>query len=139
MRILILIMSMLVFSSCNDYNFKLSELKHETLKYLDLPLAVKEFLKQPHSFDKENPSSLVLINSKETDRYILEVVNTWVGPWVAYEKLIDKEKNNFYRIEQGTPSPFFVYENKLYIPDRFNIIFVPKNIEEVEFTCYTLK
>lgn len=130
---------MLVFSSCNDYNFKLSELKHEKLKYLDLPLAVKEFLKQPHSFDNENPSSLVLINSKETDRYILEVVNTWVGPWVAYEKLIDKEKNNFYRIEQGTPSPFFVYENKLYIPDRFNIIFVPKNIEEVEFTCYTLK
>jgi len=139
MRKLILVMSMLVLTSCNDYNFDLSELEHEELRFSDLPVAVKDFLIQPPELDNENPGSLILINPKETDRYILEVVNTRVGPWVAYEKLIDIKKNIFYKIEQGTPSPFFVYENKLYIPDRFNIIFVSKRIEEVEFTCYTLK
>lgn len=139
MRKLILVMSMLVLTSCNDYNFDLSELEHEELRFSDLPVAVKDFLIQPPELDNENPGSLILINPKETDRYILEVVNTRVGPWVAYQKLIDIKNNIFYKIEQGTPSPFFVYENKLYIPDRFNIIFVSKRIEEVEFTCYTLK
>jgi hypothetical protein len=120
------------------YNF--GKHKGKTIKEVHIIAdAVKDFLIQPPELDNENPGSLILINPKETDRYILEVVNTRVGPWVAYEKLIDIKKNIFYKIEQGTPSPFFVYENKLYIPDRFNIIFVSKRIEEVEFTCYTLK
>ena len=139
MRNLILIMSMFVFSSCNEYDFEISDLNYEKLMFSDLPLAVKEFLMQPRNLDNENPSSLVLINPKESNRYILEVVNTLVGPWVDYMKLLDAKNEVSYRINQGVPSPFFIYKNKLYIPDRFNIIFVSEKIEEVEFTCYTLK
>ncbi len=130
---------MFIFNSCSDYDFKITELKHENLKFSDLPIAVKEFLMQPPDFDNENPSSLILINSKEADRYALEIVNTWVGTWVDYMKLLDTTNKVSYRINQGVPSPFFVYENKLYIPNRYNIIVVNKNIEEVEFTCYILK
>ena len=139
MRNLILIMSMFVFSSCNEYDFEISDLNYEKLMFSDLPLAVKEFLMQPRNLDNENPSSLVLINPKESSRYSLEVVNTSVGPWVDYMKLLDAKNEVSYRINQGVPSPFFIYKNKLYIPDRFNIIFVSEKIEEVEFTCYTLK
>jgi hypothetical protein len=140
MRTLILIVSMLIFSSCSNYDFKISELKYDKLKFSELPVTVKEFLIQPPEFDNENPSSLIFINSKESDRYVFEVVfNSWVSSWVDYMKLIDTKNKVSYRINQGVPSPFFVYENKLYIPNKYNIVVVNKNIEEVEFTCYILK
>lgn len=139
MRNLLIIFSILFLCSCRDFDYKISELKHEKLKFSDLPVAVKEFLMQPPDFDNEKPTSLVLVNSKELDRYVLEVVNTRVGPWVAYMKLIDTTKKISYKINQGVPVPFFVYRNKLYIPNRYNIVVVNNNIEEVEFTCYILK
>ncbi len=139
MRTLIIIVSMFIFNSCSNYDFKITDLKHDNLKFIDLPVAVKEFLIQPPEFDNENPSSLILINSKDSDRYVLETVKTWIGPWVDYMKLIDTKNKVSYRINQGVPSPFFVYENKLYMPNKFNIVVVNKNLEEVEFTCYILK
>lgn len=130
---------MFIFNSCSNYDFKISELKQEKLRFSDLPIEVKEFLIHPPEFDNENPSLLILINSVEAERYKLEVVNTSVGPWTDYLKLIDIRSKVTYRINQGTPNPFFVYQNKLYIPNRYNIVFVNKGIEEVEFTCYILK
>ncbi len=139
MRNLLIILSVLFLNSCRNYDFEISELKHEKLKFSELPVAVKEFLLQPPDFNNVNPSSLVLINSKESDRYVLEIVNTRIGPWVDYMKLKDTIKIVSYKINQGVPNPFFVYENKLYIPNRYNIVVVNENIEEVEFTCYILK
>ncbi len=139
MRNLLILFSILILSSCSNYDFKISELNHEKLKFSELPVPVMEFLMQEHEFNNVNPSSLVVINSEKPDRYVLEVVNTQFGPWVDYMKLIDTSKKVSYKINQGVPSPFFVYENKLYIPNRYNIVVVKKNIEEVEFTCYTLK
>ena len=89
---------MFLFNSCSNYDFKITELKHEKLNFVDLPVAVKEFLIQPPEFDNENPSPLVLINSKESDRYVLETVNTWIGPWVDYMKLIDTKNKVSYKI-----------------------------------------
>lgn len=135
----LIIASMFIFNSCTNYDCKITELKHENLKFVDLPVAVKEFLIQPPEFDNENPSPLILINSKESDRYFLETVKTWIGPWVDYMKLIDTKNKVSYRINRSVPEPFFIYENKLYIPNRYNIVVVNKNIEQVEFTCYVLK
>lgn len=128
-----------MLSSCNSDDFKLSELKSEKLKFSDLPNEVKEFLLQPPESDPFNPSSLIFITSVEAERYKLEVVKTKVGPWTDYLKLIDTKNKVSYRIKQGTPSPFFIYRNIVYIPNRYNIVVVNKNLEEVEFTCYTLK
>ncbi len=130
---------MFVFNSCSNYDFNISELKHENLKFSDLPIEMKEFLMQPPEFDYENPSSLILINSKESDRYVLEIVNTRVGPWVDYMKLMDNSNKISYRINQGVPSPFFVFENKLYISNRFYIHTDVDDISKIEFTCYILK
>ncbi len=139
MKKLLFVISILVFNNCCDYGFKLSEFKHEKLNFLDLPIEVKEFLRQAPNFENENPSSLFFINPEESSRYVLEIVNTWIGPWTDYMKLIDMKNDVSYRIDQGVPSPFFVFENKLYIPDKFNIIVVSNYKKDVEFTCYYLK
>lgn len=140
MRTLTIIISMFIFNSCSNYDFKISELKHEKLKFSDLPVAVQEFLIQPTEFDNENPSSLIIINSQEADRYVSEVIfNKWVNSWVDYVKLIDTKSKISYRINQGVPDPYIVFDNKLYIPDRFNILTTVDNMNKVEFTCYILK
>lgn len=136
---LIIVSSILFLCSCRNYDFKISELKQEKLKFSDLPIEMKEFLMRPLEFDFEHPSSLILINPKESDRYVLEAVNTWVGPWVDYMKLIDKSNKFSYRINQGVPSPFFVFENKLYISNRFYIHTDIDDITKIEFICYMLK
>lgn len=128
-----------MFTSCSGYDFKISELKQEKLRFSDLPIAVQEFLIHPPEFDNKNTSPLILINSKDSDRYVLETVNTRVGPWTDYFKLLDVRNKFSYKINQGTANPFFIYENKLYIPNRYGIVVVNENLEEVEFTCYLLK
>ncbi len=139
MRNLIIVLIVL-FGSCKRSEYKISELKSEVLTFSDLPLTMKEFLSQPPSNNNDNnSSSLVLINSKDSSRYDLEVIKTWYGPWVDCLKIHDATTNIRYKINQGVPSPFFIYENRLYIPDRFNTLFVNKNIEQVKFTSYLLK
>ena len=139
MRIL-LITLIIVLSSCKNYDFKITELKQEKLKYVELPIPVKDFLIEPLVYDNENPSSLILINNEEKQRYKLEVVyNNWVSSWVDYMKLIDVRNKISYRINQGVPSPFFIYENKLYIPNRFNFSSSIDDLNKVIFTCYFLK
>lgn len=131
---------MLVFSSCNAYDFKISELEHEKMKFSDLPTSVKEFLIQSLEFDNVSQNSLTIIDLKETDRYTFEVIfNKWVSSWVDYVKLIDTKSKISYRINQDVPEPYILFDNKLYIPDRFNIFTTVDDINEVEFTCYILK
>jgi len=135
----LIIAFMFILNGCYNYDYNITELKHEKLTFVELPDSVKDFLIHPPELDNLNPSLLILIKSNESDRYILEVVETRYGPWVDYNKLIDTKNKISYRINQGVPNPFFIYENKLYIPNKYNIVFVNKNIEEVEFTCYELK
>ncbi len=131
---------MFMFNSCSNYDCKISELKQEKLRFAELPIEVKEFLLHPPEFDIENPGSLILIDSAEEERYKLEVkFNKWVSSWVDYVKLIDTKSKTSYRIKQGVPDPYIVFDNKLYIPDRYGIVVVNNNLEEVEFTCYQLK
>lgn len=131
---------MLVFSSCNAYDFKISELEQEKMKFSDLPTSVKEFLIQSLEFDNVSQNSLTIIDLKETDRYTFEVIfNKWVSSWVDYVKLIDTKSKISYRINQDVPEPYILFDNKLYIPDRFNIFTTVDDINEVEFTCYILK
>lgn len=140
MRTLIIIVSMFIFNSCSNYDFKISELKHEKLTFSDLPVEVKEFLIESPEFDNENPSSLIIIDSQEADRYVLEVIfNKWFSSWVDYTKLLDTQSETIYRINQGVPDPYILFDNKLYIPDRFNILTTVDDMNKVEFTCYILK
>ena len=131
---------MFLFNRCSSYDFKITELKQEKIKFSDLPLAVREFLIRPPEFDNENPNSLIVVNSQEADRYVSEVIfNKWVSSWVDYVKLLDTKSKISYRINQGVPDPYIVFDNKLYIADRFNILTTVDDLNQVEFTCYVLK
>ncbi len=134
------IISMLVLMNSINYDFEISELINEKLKFSELPIEIKEYLIHPPEFDNENLSPLIVIDSIEADRYSVEVnFNKEVRSWVDYTRLIDAQSKTSYRINQGVPDPYIIFNNKLYIPDRFNIFTTVDDINIVEFTCYSLK
>jgi len=71
--------------------------------------------------------------------YKVENVKTLIGPWVSYVKLINIKNNTSYKIDQGVPSPYIIFENKLYVPDRYNIFTTLDDLNSLEFTRYELK
>lgn len=116
MKRLFIFISILVFNSFTSYDFKISDLKHEKLKFLKLPIEFQNFLNQPPQFEDEAPISLFIINSKERDRYLFEVkINKVVSSWFDNLLLAVSKKKIRYRINQGVPDPFIIFENKLYI------------------------
>jgi len=139
MRNVVFILMIFSLGGCNKSYCDLSDLKHYKLKYSNLPQDVMLYIKNPNEYEVDSQNMLVELPKNKKSHYYLETVNTLIGPWVAYEKLVDKEKTIYYKIEQGVPDPYIIFENKLYIPDRFNIITAVEDINEVEFTCYILK
>jgi len=140
MRNIILVMMMIFgFCGCSKHNYSLSDLQHNKISFNNLPKEIIAYLKDSDQHQLDIQNMLVVLPKKNTTNFSLETVNTLIGPWVSYEKLVDKEKNIFYKIQQGVPSPYIVFENKLYIPDRFNILTTVNDIEKLEFTCYILK
>lgn len=128
----------LALGGCNKSNYSLSDLKHYKVNFNDLPQDIILYLKNPNEYQFDIQNMLVELPENKKTKYSLNTVNTLIGSWVSYEKLIDEEKNIFYKIDQGVPAPYLVFENKLYIPDRFNILTVG-DLNEVKFTCYILK
>jgi hypothetical protein len=139
MRRIIFILMILSLSGCNKNYYNLKELKHEKIKFNDLPKDIKIYLKNQSDYQLDIQSMLVELPINKKKNYSLETINTLIGPWVSYEKLLDKENNLFYKIDQGTPSPYIVFKNKLYIPKMFNIYTTLDDFNIVEFTCYYLK
>lgn len=139
MRNIFVILLILSLGGCSKSYYELSALKHYKVNFNDLPQDVIKYLKNTSKYEIDNQNMLVELSKSKKTNYSLETVNTFIGPWVSYEKLIDKEKNIFYKIEQGVPDPYIVFENKLYIPDRFNILTNVEEMNKVEFTCYILK
>lgn len=129
----------MLFSSCNDYDYNINSLKHEKVKFTDLPVEVTQYLRNPTEAQNDIQTMLLELPKEKEKNYRLETVNTRIGPWVAYEKLVDIKKNISYKIDQGVPSPYIVFENKLYVPDRYNIFTTVDDLNSLEFTQYELK
>lgn len=125
-------------SGCSKNYYQLSSLKHYTMNFNDLPEDVIMYLKNPTDYQKDIQTMLLELPKGEKNSK-LETVGTWIGTWVDYEKLINIKNDIYYKINQGTPSPYIVFENKLYVPDRFNIFTTVDDLSQVEFTCYILK
>ena len=109
-----------------------------------MPVNVKNFLNNPSKYKKISPEEynlgvkdLVCLDGDNL--FELEIIETKVGPWIYCLKLIDLKKKLTYKIEQGTPFPYIIYEDKLYIADRYNLFTAVKNLNDIEFTCYSLK
>jgi len=137
MRYLDFLVTVILFSSCNGHN--ISTLKHEKVKFKDLPFEIINCIKNPNDFQEERNNMLIELPKGGNPEYKVENIKTWTGPWVSYVKLIDIKTNVYYEIDQGMPNPYFIFEKKLYIPDRYNIFTNVDDLNNVEFTCYTLK
>jgi len=127
----------MLFSSCNGQN--INTLKSEKVKFKDLPEEITQYLRNPTYVQNDIQTMLLELPKGKENEYKLETVKTWIGPWVSHEKLINIKNNTFYKIDQGVPSPYIVFENKLYIPDRYNIFTTVDDLNSVEFTRYELK
>ncbi len=136
MRKILLIIITFIFCSCNFKEYKITRLEHKKLKFDELPTEVHEYLSNCPKC--ENDDMLLFVDIADTAIYSLETVGTLIGPWVDYEKLIDKQTDISYQINQGVPSPYIVSNKKLYIPDRFDIL-CGESVFEAIYTEYQLK
>lgn len=136
MRYFIVILITIILVGCSSYDYKITSLKHKNLNYTELPFEVRKYLSdQPKCEDYD---MLLFVDLSDTANYSVESIKTFTGPWIKYEKLVDKQKNISYRISQDVPSPFIVFQSKLYIPDKYNILCGGSIIEAI-YTEYQLK
>ena len=120
------------------YDYKIKQLQHKVLSYNELPEEVHEYLLFVAHCDT-SINDLAFVNPADSSRFCFKIVKSkLVSSWIAYYKLIDSYKNIIYRIEQGEPSPYIVYNNKLYIPDKFNVLFIG-DVDKAKYTEYELK
>lgn len=140
-RVFFFLLLGLLMVGCQSYDYEISSLKYSRIKFDDLPEAVKSFYIDPSQFGFNSTNASLIefacLDPKET-LYSLETIKTRIGPWVAYDKLKDEKRNISYRINQGTPIPYVVFQNKLYLTDEFNVFTLIKDYSTLEFTCYAL-
>lgn len=139
MRNLLIIISMLFFNGCNSYDFQIKNLTKEKVRFDNLPVQVADYIKNPQHYKNGSPNTLVILNSVDTSRYILEVKSSFVSSWIDYIKIIDAKNQITYRINREEPDPFIIFDNKLYLPDRYNIFTTVDDLNSLEFTRYDLK
>jgi hypothetical protein len=137
MKYWIFLIITILFSSCNGRNIK--TLKSEKVRFKDLPVEVTHYLRNPEDYHDDIQYMLIELPKGKENHYSLETVNTWIGPWESHKKLINIKKDIYYKIDQGVPRPYIVFENKLYVPDRYNIFTTVDDLNSVEFTGYDLK
>ncbi|GLB50103.1 hypothetical protein Y10_24710 [Neptunitalea sp. Y10] len=127
----------LLFNSCKEQN--INTLKVKNVKFTDLPVEITQYLRNPTDVQNDISTMLLELPKEKENEYKLETVKTWIGPWVSHEKLINIKNNTIYKINQGVPSPYIIFENKLYIPNGYNILTTVDDLNSVEFTRYELK
>ena len=138
---IMLLISVFFFVCCTSYDYKIERMPYIELSYEELPLDVQKHLASKTSFSRfsiDLDTDIVLIDSNDSATYQLEYVETLFGPWELCKKLINVKKNIVYRIERGTPSPYIVHKEKLYVPDEF-IYFVDEDYRVAKYNEYTLK
>jgi len=143
-KLIIIGITLFLFNSCKSYDYSIDKLTREEKKFSELPIKVQVFLKNPESFsgnESENSDLDIyyFICLDSVSFYNVETINTGIGPWVDYIKLNDNKNKLSYKIEQGTPTPYIVFDKKLYISKDFNPLSNIKTTKELKFYCYYLK
>ena len=102
---------------CTDYDYRISRMPCRTLSYNQLPKEEQRKLVDFSCHLIEEKNRMLLCDNNDSNKYQTEEIPFIVG--IDYIKLIDTSNNLVYRIEQGTPSPFIIYKDKLYIPNKY--------------------
>ena len=120
-----------------SYDYNINKLEQEKLKYDKLPLKLQKFM---FSIPECNSSQkdILVVDSIDVNRYHVEEIKTIVGPWIAFFILSDDKKEYIYRIDRQLATPYIIYADKLYIPDRYNI-FCEEDFRNAIYTVYQLK
>ena len=133
----LLILLILFLSGCNDRN--INTLTNEKVKFKDLPVEITHYLRNPNDYHEDILYDLIELPKGKENKYRLESISTWIGPWESHKELIHLKKNLHYKIDRAVPRPYIVFENKLYVPDRYNIFTTVSDLYELEFIRYQLK
>ncbi|WP_339756216.1 hypothetical protein [Algoriphagus aquimarinus] len=126
-----------VFRGCTSRD--IGYLSHETVGFKELPVEVQQYLENPTDTRADINSMILEIPKNNEPRYKLETVKTWIGPWVDHSKVIDIQTNKYYEIDRGVPSPYIIFDDKLYIPNTYNIFTTVYDLNKVKFTKYNLE
>ena len=135
-KILSFILMIITLVGCS-YDYNINKLEQEKLEYSRLPLKLQKFM---YSIPEYNPyqKDILIVDSINVNRYHVEEIKTIVGPWIAFFVLLDDKKENTYRIDRELATPYIIYADKLYIPDRYNI-FCEEDFRNAIYTVYQLK
>ena len=120
-----------------SYDYNINNLVQEKLEYSRLPLTLQKFM---YSIPECNPyqKDILVVDSIDVKRYHVEEIKTIVGPWIAFFVLSDDKKEKTYRFDRELATPYIIYADKLYIPDRYNI-FCGEDFRSAIYTVYQLK
>lgn len=135
---------LLMLTGCRSYDYSVSGLKKDEIRYSELPIEVKKYLLNPSSY-RDDPSDdtdfdvYYFICLDSISFYEVETINTIIGLWVDYIKLKDNKNNLSYRIDLGMATPYIVFDEKLYICKDFNPLTKIKGSKDLSFYCYYLK
>ena len=119
---------------CTDYDYRTSRMPCRTLSYNQLPKEVQKKLVDFSCHLIEEKNRMLLCDNNDSNKYQTEEIPFIVG--IDYIKLIDTSNNLVYRIEQGTPLPYIIYKDKLYLADDYNIYM---KYQSVQYSEYELK
>ena len=117
---------------CTGYDYRIDKMPSRSLSYKQLPERVQKTLVDwsRHLIEERN-GLLLLCDDNDSNKYQTKDVPFIVG--IYYIKLIDTSNNTVYRIEQGTPLPYILYKDKLYIADDYNFYFGYDSIHYSEY------
>ena len=116
---------------CTDYDYRISRMPCRTLSYNQLPKEVQRKLVDFSCHLIEEKNRMLLCDNNDSNKYQTEEIPFIVG--IDYIKLIDTSNNLVYRIEQGTPLPYIIYKDKLYLADDYNIYMKYKSVKYSEY------
>ncbi|MDR6969256.1 hypothetical protein J2X31_003283 [Flavobacterium arsenatis] len=135
---------LLILNSCKSYDYSINSLKKDVIKFDELPIEVQKYLINPSGYsldssDSSNFGVYYFICLDSVCVYEAETITTKIGPWVDYIKLKDNKNNISYKIDQGRPTPYIVFDKKLYLSQDFNPLSKVKTSKDMFFYCYYLK
>lgn|GEM_PF-613540 len=130
---------LIILSSCSNYDYKLSQLNKQTLTWDELPVKVREFYKDASNYGNKNPSLVRFAYLNNDNKYQFKRVKSKVGPWLSHYILINSNDGLIHKIELGAPIPYLVYNDQLYLVNKFNLFTNLEDITKIEVTKYNLK
>lgn len=125
-----------ILTVCISCDKQIDDLPSKTLTYNELPLEVQTYLSESKDFWDVTQEDLLFVNESDRNEYRLETIDAIIGPWIIGERLINNKKNTEYKIAQGTPCPYILFKNKLYVPSDF--MHLVEDSKYVKYTEYIL-